>query len=270
MPELPEVETVRRTLERLIVGEKIEKIDIIYPPIVQMDGTQFKQAVQGQTIQAIHRMGKYLIFLLNQHALVIHLRMEGRFYLFDQDHIITKHEHLIFHLSSGKQLIYHDVRKFGTMDLLTITNYQQEEPLCRLGKEPQDIIFDDFYQTIKKRQTEIKAILLDQHVISGLGNIYVDETLFRSKIHPTRKGTSIKKDEVHRILESAKWVLGEAIKQGGTTIRTFRVMEGVHGRFQHELAVHTKVGEPCPICGTPILKIKVKGRGTYVCPTCQR
>jgi formamidopyrimidine-DNA glycosylase len=126
-----------------------------------------------------------------------------------------------------------------------------------------------FITLVQKRNTEIKAILLDQHVISGLGNIYVDETLFRARIHPTRLGTSLSHDDIEQILIEARHVLEEATLQGGTTIRTFEPMDGVHGRFQQSLLVHTKVGGPCPICHTPIVKIKVKGRGTYVCPTCQ-
>lgn len=270
MPELPEVETVRKTLEHVIKGQTIHQVDVLYPKIVRMDSTLFAEKLKNQTIHEIERMGKYLIIKLDRHVLVIHLRMEGRFFIKKHIHELTKHEHVCFHLSSGNILTYHDVRKFGTMDLLPIEDYKNQEPLCRLGKEPKDLSLDVFYHLIHKRNTEIKAVMLDQSVIAGLGNIYVDETLFQAKIHPTRKGVTITKDEADRLLHAARWVLNEAIKQGGTTIRTFQAMDGVHGRFQNELAVHTKVSQPCPICQTPIIKIKVKGRGTYVCPNCQK
>lgn len=270
MPELPEVETVRRTLESIIKGKKITAVDITYPKIIHMDQTMFQQRIVGQTIQDIDRMGKYLIWKLDRDVLIIHLRMEGRFFIKKVDESLSKHEHIGFHLSSDEVLTYHDFRKFGTMDLLPIETYLTLDPLVRLGKEPKDLTYDAFYQKINKRNTEIKAIMLDQSVMAGLGNIYVDETLFQAKVHPTRKGVTITQNEAIKLLDAARWVLNEAIKQGGTTIRTFQAMDGVHGRFQNELAVHTKVSKPCPICGTPIIKIKVKGRGTYVCPNCQK
>jgi formamidopyrimidine-DNA glycosylase len=269
MPELPEVETVRRTLESLIKGKKITQVVISYPKIIHMDQALFQKKIVGQTIQDLDRMGKYLIWKLDHDVLIIHLRMEGRFYIKKEDEPLSKHEHVGFHLSSKEVLTYHDVRKFGTMDLLPMDSYLQLDPLNRLGKEPKDLTYEAFFEKINKRHTEIKAIMLDQSVIAGLGNIYVDETLFQAKVHPERKGITITKSEAIKLLDAARWVLNEAIKQGGTTIRTFQAMDGVHGRFQNELAVHTKVSKPCPICQTPIIKIKVKGRGTYVCPNCQ-
>lgn len=270
MPELPEVETVRRTLEHLILGQTIIKVQVIYPKIVHMNQEAFIQKVEGQKIHEIDRMGKYLIWKLDHDVLIIHLRMEGRFFVRRDKETLSKHDHIVFHLSSGDILTYHDVRKFGTMDLIEKDNYQDKEPLCRLGKEPKDLSVEQFYQCVHKRNTEIKAIMLDQTVIAGLGNIYVDETLFLAKVHPTRKGVSITFEEAMKLLTAARSVLNEAIQQGGTTIRTFQAMDGVHGRFQNELAVHTRVSQPCPICQTPIIKIKVKGRGTYVCPNCQK
>ena len=269
MHELPEVETVRRTLERLILHKTITDLDIDYPNIIQTDVHEFEQRLIGQTIEQIDRMGKHLILHLNHDVLIIHLRMEGRFFYHLSGSPMTKHDHIRFHLSDGMQLTYHDVRKFGTMHLLSKDRYLTVEPLVKLAKEPKDMSVDLLKTTIQKRKTEIKAILLDQHVISGLGNIYVDETLFRAGIHPTRLGTSITDDELEKILQSAIVVIDKAIQLGGTTIRTFEAMDGVHGRFQNELMVHTKEGKPCPVCGTIIIKTKVKGRGTYVCPNCQ-
>ena len=269
MPELPEVETVRRTLEHLIVGKTIQDVTILYPKIIHTDLDEFIKTIKNQTIQGISRRGKHLIFIMDKNVLVIHLRMEGRFYLRDIHDIRTKHDHIIFHLTGDKDLIYHDVRKFGTMHLLDKNNFCDVYPLSNVGLEPDEIDLDTFYHLISKRNLEIKAILLDQKVVSGLGNIYVDETLFRAKIHPMRKGLTITLSEANRILEASRYVLKESILQGGTTIRTFEAMDGIHGRFQNELAVHTKKDAPCPICGHEIIKMKVKGRGTYVCPNCQ-
>ena len=268
MPELPEVETVRRTLEHLVLGKRIDHVTILYEKIIQTDLLDFDH-IHGQVIHAIKRMGKHLIFMLDRDVLLIHLRMEGRFFYKKEHQPINKHEHVIFHFSDHDILTYHDVRKFGTMHLIPKNRYLEEGPLKFLGPEPENLNEDEFYQKVKSRKTEIKAILLDQHVISGLGNIYVDETLFRAKIHPNRKGSELSLAEVSRILYAAREVLLKAISLGGTTIRTFEPMDGVHGRFQNELLVHTKEGEPCPVCGTLIIKMKVKGRGTYVCPTCQ-
>lgn len=269
MPELPEVETVRRTLKHLVVGKKIIGVDVFYPKIIHTDLDEFESKIKDQMIVSISRKGKHLIFILDDFVLVVHLRMEGRFFIKNLYEEKTKHDHIIFHLSSDENLIYHDVRKFGTMHLIRKEHYLDVYPLSEVASEPDEIDLNTFYSLVHKRNTEIKAILLDQKVISGLGNIYVDETLFRAKIHPIRKGTTLSKEEVKRVLNAARLVLKEAVIQGGTTIRTFQAMDGVHGRFQNELAVHTKKDQPCPICGHEIIKIKVKGRGTYVCPNCQ-
>lgn len=269
MPELPEVETVRRTLEQLIVGQRVTEIAVIYPKIVQTDRIRFQHDLINQTIHQVKRRGKHVIIIFDRDALIIHLRMEGRFFYHPQDTPLTKHDHLVFGLSSGYRLIYRDTRKFGTMHLYPLRDYMNLPPLACVGPEPNDVDMMNLVKQIQNKNTEIKAILLDQHIISGLGNIYVDETLFRAGIHPTRRGPSLSIEEIQKIVSMAQEVLHQATELGGTTIRTFEPMDGVHGRFQQELLVHTKEGHPCPVCQTPIIKLKVKGRGTYVCPNCQ-
>jgi formamidopyrimidine-DNA glycosylase len=268
MPELPEVETVRRTLALALIGEKIRSVDLIYPKIVQGNKNEFQEHIKDQTIQDIHRMGKYLIFILDRHVMIIHLRMEGKFFI-KQNEEVKKHEHVIIHFESGKELRYHDVRKFGTIDFLPIQTYLNEPPLIHLGKEPKDIELGSFYQKLQSKKVVIKVALLDQHIIAGLGNIYVDETLYLAKIHPTRVSNSITKHEAKKIVDAAIRVLDKAVLLGGTTIRSYTSSLGVHGRFQNELNVHLKKGEPCKICQTEIIKMRVGGRGTYVCPKCQ-
>jgi len=268
MPELPEVETVRRTLESVIQGDEIVAVDYIYTKLITSDLEKFKENIIHQKIQRIDRMGKYLIFILTDYAMIIHLRMEGKFFI-KKDEPVMKHEHIIFHLKSGNTLRYHDVRKFGTITLHALSDYLTVYPLSELGKEPKDVQIESFYQQLQKKKIAIKSALLDQHIISGLGNIYVDETLFLSKIHPERPSDSITKKEAQSLLDSAIKVLAKAVELGGTTIRSYTSSLGVSGRFQNELNVHMRKGEPCPVCQTLIIKTRVGGRGTYVCTRCQ-
>lgn len=268
MPELPEVETVRATLENEIQNETIIGIDLYYSKIITNELKWFVKSILNQKINRIDRMGKYLIFILDQYAMIIHLRMEGKFFI-KADEPIEKHEHVVFHFKSGRNLRYHDVRKFGTITLLDINTYLDEYPLIQLGREPKNLEYHHFFEMIKHKKTTIKQVLLDQHIIAGLGNIYVDETLFLSRIHPTRSASSITLKETKLIISFATEVLDKATKLGGTTIRSYTSSLGVHGRFQNELNVHMKKGEPCPVCNTEIIKMKVGGRGTYVCPKCQ-
>jgi formamidopyrimidine-DNA glycosylase len=269
MPELPEVETVRLTLLKLIKGEEIENITIRYKPLIEGDVTSFSKQLLNQTFDQIERRGKYLLFIFNEIVMTIHLRMEGKFYIKTSEPY-EKHEHVIFHLKSGKTLRYHDVRKFGRLAVYHKNDLEQSKALLKLGPEPKDHHVNDLYQSLTKRKIAIKTALLNQSIIAGLGNIYVDETLFRSQIHPTRRCQDLTKKEVSKILEESKKVLEHAIKLGGTTIRSYTSTLGVHGRFQNELLVHMKKGEPCPICAHPIEKMVVGGRGTYVCPKCQK
>ncbi len=269
MPELPEVETVRRTLAEQIVGKTIKDVSILYEPIIHHDLDDFKHRLIGQMILRLERYGKHLVFILNEDALIIHLRMEGKFFI-KKDEPLDKHEHIMFGFGDGITLRYHDVRKFGTMHLKSLSQYKETYPLNVLGPEPKDADPITIYHKLHQKKIPIKTALLDQHIISGLGNIYVDETLFLSKINPTRRTDKLTKKEVTSLVESATKVLDKAVQLGGTTIRSYTDSLGVHGRFQNELNVHTKVGEPCPICGTTIVKTKVGGRGTYACPTCQK
>ncbi|MBE0701343.1 MAG: DNA-formamidopyrimidine glycosylase [Acholeplasmataceae bacterium] len=268
MPELPEVETVRRALLSQIQFEVIEYADVYYSKIISNDLDDFKARIRNQVILDIDRKGKYLIFKLSNVVMIIHLRMEGKFYIKTNEPVL-KHEHVLFHFKSGRNLRYHDVRKFGRIVLQNLTDYMDHPPLNQLADEPQQQDVNQFYLCLIKKRVAIKTALLDQRIISGLGNIYVDETLFLSRIHPKRLTSSLSMKEVSVLLESAQTVLNKAVDLGGSTIRSYTSTLGVHGRFQNELQVHTKQGEACPRCESQIVKIKVGGRGTYVCPTCQ-
>ncbi len=271
MPELPEVETVRRTLETLIVGKTIAHVDLYYPKMVQGDFLAFVQHLKNQTIQAILRYGKYLFFDLQVGYLVSHLRMEGRYYFYTSTTEKSKHVHAIFRFTDGSELHYHDTRKFGTMEWIQPSEYDSYLENHSLGKEP--FLLDDdslyLYECIHQSKRPIKAILLDQAILTGLGNIYVDEVLFLAKIHPSTKACDLAKYETLLLTQASKAVLKKAIDLGGTTIRSYVSSLGVTGRFQNELFVHQRVHQPCLICHTPIIKTKVATRGTYLCPSCQ-
>ena len=272
MPELPEVETVRQTLKKYLIGQKIKEIYAPYPKIIKMELSDFKEKLINQTFRDIKRYGKYLFFVMDDYTLVSHLRMEGKYFIRNSLNELTKHEHVIFKLQENSFLSYHDVRKFGTMELIEKGKEFTLFSVKKLGVEANqdNIDFNAIFPKFHQAKRPIKSVLLDQSVITGLGNIYVDETLFRSKIHPEELSSDLTKYEITDILSNAKKVLDKAIKLGGTTIRTYQSSLGVDGRFQNELKVHTKVNEPCPVCGTSIVKIKVGGRGTYLCPNCQK
>ncbi len=271
MPELPEVETVRRSLKRLVGGKTIRDVDVFVPKMVRnLDVSKFRQHIENKTIIDISRIGKYLLFHLEDWILVSHLRMEGRYFIKHLDEAKDKHEHLIFYFTDGTTMRYHDTRKFGTFDLIKQENLSSFEPVQKMGPEPfdQEMTVDYLYPILKRKTIAIKSALLDQHIIAGLGNIYVNEVLFLCGLHPETPSHKCRKKDVKNIIKYSQEVLEEAIKRGGTTIRSYTSSLGVTGRFQQQLKVHTK--EVCPTCESPIEKIKVGGRGTYYCKKCQK
>ena len=276
MPELPEVETVRATLEHQIVGEKITDVIVRYNGIISpMAEDDFKRALINQTIRKMDRYGKHLIFILDNCSMLSHLRMEGKYFLKSADDEIIKHEHIIFKFASGRELRYHDTRKFGRMKIIPSTDKEiimKDPTLAKLGVEGNNpnLNYLDLFNKLQGLKEPIKTALLDQSIICGLGNIYVDEVCFKSRINPTTPAYLITKYDVKNIVKYSKIILDEAILAGGTTIRSYTSSLGVTGLFQQELFVHTKVGEPCQICGSIIEKTRVGGRGTYFCPNCQK
>jgi formamidopyrimidine-DNA glycosylase len=273
MPELPEVETVRRTLEQLVIGKKITDIQILWGKIIKKpdDSEEFKSKLIGETFKGIGRRGKFLLFYLSNYTLVSHLRMEGRFGVFSKEEPIDKHTHVIFALEGGTELRYRDVRKFGTMHVFPHGEELNGPPLAGLGPEP----FSDSFtvkhlaERLKKTERKIKVTLLDQRIVVGLGNIYVDEALHRAGIHPERKANSLKRKEIIKLHEEVVATLSEAVAKGGSTIRSYVNSQGQIGLFQLELFVYGRKGEACKRCGDGIEKIKLGGRGTHFCKSCQ-
>ena len=271
MPELPEVETVKEALKRKILNRKIVDVNVLYNNIIEYPKvTSFKEEILNETINDIKRRGKWLVFVLDNYYLLSHLRMEGKYNIRGKDEEITKHEHVIFYLDDNTSLRYNDTRKFGRMYLIKKEDFLTYKPIKDLGLEPfsNELTKEYLKEKYKKLNKPIKTVILDQSIIVGIGNIYADEILFLSRINPLTLASELDDNDLDNILKYTREVLSSAIKSGGTTIRSYTSEEGVHGRFQQNLLVHTK--EICPVCNNKIEKIKVGSRGTYYCSNCQK
>ncbi|MGT2887675.1 DNA-formamidopyrimidine glycosylase [Streptococcus didelphis] len=272
MPELPEVETVRRGLQSLVAGKTIRSVRVGVPKMIKTDLDLFRLLLPGQRIDRVQRRGKYLIFMFEELALISHLRMEGKYLLFEDVVPANKHFHVFFHFQDGSTLVYQDVRKFGTFDLLSQNDLADFFRKRRIGPEPTkaDFHLGAFEKALLSSKKPIKPLLLEQKLVVGLGNIYVDEVLWAAKVHPLRPSNSLKKAEVKRIWQETIAILQFAIEKGGSTIRTYQNTLGMDGTMQDFLQAYGQTDKPCARCGQPILKIKVGGRGTHFCPRCQK
>lgn len=274
MPELPEVETVARTLKSLVVGKTIENVQVFLPRIIQKpeEIEQFCDALIGHSIVDVARRGKFLRIILDGLVLVSHLRMEGRYGVYIDDEPVEKHTHVIFDFTDGTQLRYKDVRQFGTMHLFKEGEELLELPLRKLGVEPlsDQFTFELLRSKLEKRTSKIKPLLLNQELIVGLGNIYVDEALFTAKIHPERTPDTLTTQEWKRLHQAIVDTLSRAVEAGGSSIKSYVNGQGEMGMFQQQLLAYGRVNEPCSSCGTSIEKFVVGGRGTHICPKCQR
>ncbi len=287
MPELPEVETVRLQLLHHLVGVTITNLKVFNEKTVG-NSRKFKQKLKGKTFSSIDRIGKLLIFSLKNEPdlfLLGHLKMTGQFFLVTKDSILggghtatetdfsslpNKHTRVAIQLENGTTLFFNDLRKFGFLHLAT--KAEMEKARERFGVEATNPKLDvtTLHLKIKRKQTPIKATLLDQTLISGLGNIYVDEALFKAKILPTRLSSSITLPELKTIITASRTIMNKSIKVGGTTFQHFRNTEGKTGNFTKYLKVFGKKGQPCPTCTEPISKSRVAGRGTHFCVKCQK
>lgn len=273
MPELPEVETVKETLKLRLIGKVITGVNVYYDNIIEYPSVlEFKEKIVNQRIIGMSRYGKWLIFELDDYFLLSHLRMEGKYFFRTKMEELNKHEHVVFSLDDDSELRYMDVRKFGKMHLILKDEIKTKGPLIGMGLEPWDknLTIDYLKGKYSKKKLPIKSVLLDQSIIVGIGNIYADEILFLSGINPLVKTNELTDSNLENIITNTKKVLELAIKKGGTTIRSYTSVDGVHGLFQQELYVHSKANEACRVCNSNIIKIKVGGRGTYYCPKCQK
>lgn len=272
MPELPEVETVRNTLKTRVIGKKITDIEIYHEKIIKnIDICNFEKKLVNQTITDIRRNGKYLLFDFDDITMVSHLRMEGKYFFHEVKEERTKHDCVIFNFSDGTSLIYNDTRRFGTMEVVNKKEEYDLKSIAKLGLEPNDERLTSSYlkDKIGVKKTKIKVFLLDQTVITGLGNIYVDEVLYKTKIHPETPVNHVTDKELEELVININQTITRAINAGGTTVKSFSIDGKVDGRFQLSLEMYGRKGEECYRCNTIIEKIKVGGRGTCFCPKCQ-
>ena len=272
MPEIAEDETVRNTLKERILNKKIKEVKVFYEPMIESDLVSFKKNLIGASFIDIKRRGKWLIFETEHYYLLSHLRMEGKYFIKDKNEVKEKHEHVIFIFEDDTTLRYCDTRKFGRMNLVLKADLENVESIKKQGLEPGDEQLTSEYllKKFKNKKLPIKTVLLDQTIISGLGNIYANEVLFYAKINPLKPACNLTKDECEQIVVGSDIIIREAIRMGGTTIRSYTSSLGVTGRFQQNLKVHKREKEPCLECSTLIENVKVGGRSTYYCSMCQK
>jgi formamidopyrimidine-DNA glycosylase len=272
MPELPEVETVCRTLDSLIRGEKIVGVDIRESRLRYPVSADFSSRLRDRSIRAVERRGKYILTRLDGDTVWIsHLGMSGRMIVCDRRRVREKHDHLIVLLADGREIRYHDPRRFGFFMVARGADLSSVSYLARLGPDPFDRTFGGSYlrAVALRSRRRIRDLLLDQEIVAGLGNIYVNEILFRAGIRPTRRAWRIASREIAGISAATRAVLRAAIRWRGTSIADYRDGEDRVGEFQHRLKVYDKSGRPCPSCGRPIKRVVLSGRSAFYCPSCQ-
>ena len=280
MPELPEVETIRIGLQEKIKDKQIKDIIVNISKIIKKPSLEeFIIKIKDKKIKEIDRRGKYIIIYLNsEDKLVVHLGMTGLL-IYPYDNKITgkeinsKHNHLIFTFTDDTQLVFNDVRRFGKIFL--VSNIDEVESITKLGVEPLEDYFTEeiFIQVLnKKKNSKIKSFLMKQEFITGLGNIYANEVLYRSNIHPLRLISSLNKKEVRNLYQQIKLVLSEAVELRGSTVadEAYRDTDGDKGKFAKKLQVYARKGEPCIKCGHSIEVIRIEGRSSFICPQCQK
>lgn len=283
MPELPEVETVRRGLSPAMEGAVIARADVNRPDLRWPFPVDMAARLSGRRVERLRRRSKYILVDLDSgESLLIHLGMSGRMLVsgdplgqFAHEHpAAEKHDHVVFHMDNGARITFNDPRRFGAMDMMETATAESHKLLAVLGPEPfgNDFHEDHLVAAFRNRNAPVKSVLLDQRTVSGLGNIYVCEALFRAKIHPARKAGRISKSRVATLVPIIRDVLSDAIDAGGSSLRDFRQADGELGYFQHSFDVYGREGDPCRRtgCSTTIQRIVQGGRSSFYCPQCQR
>jgi formamidopyrimidine-DNA glycosylase len=273
MPELPEVETVARGLREVLPGRRIVSVRLGKTDFID-DPALLEHDLPGSTIARIRRLGKFLLLDLEprgtppeEGSLLIHLGMTGKITVSPPEAPVALHTHVFLRLDDGRELRYNDVRRFGRMALLA--NGAHERVLGDLGLEPLEATEEEFRARIQSRSAHIKALLLDQRVLRGIGNIYADESLWRAKIHPKKLGAKLTDDELRRLRRAVQSILREAIRLRGSSISDYVDLDGGRGRFQQRHRVYQREGKKCFRCGALIRRIIVAGRSSHFCPHCQ-
>ena len=289
MPELPEVETVRRGLEPVLKGRKITRVETRRDDLRFPFPPGFATRLSGAKVEQLSRRAKYiLVDLDNGFSLLVHLGMTGRFTVLSPEGAANlgefyfeggagqgadgPHDHVVFHLEEGVRLVYSDPRRFGMMDLVETQAANQHKLLRDIGVEPlgNGLSADYLAQKFKDKTAPLKAALLNQRIIAGLGNIYVCEALFRAKLSPKRKAGKVKPDKLGELVRHVRDILDEAILAGGSTLQDFQGADGTKGEYQQRFLVYDREGEPCPNCGKPIKRLVQSGRSSFYCASCQK
>ena len=273
MPELPEVETVVRGLQTVLPGRRILKVRLGKTDFIE-DPAALERDLPGRRINGVRRHGKFLVVELGRShkdsatlSLLIHLGMTGQILVCPPDARIAPHTHVFLGLDDGREFRYVDIRRFGKMRLLA--NGSPETSLQKLGSDPLEISQEQFSALIHSRHARIKALLLDQSVLRGMGNIYTDESLWRARIHPARRGSSLKPDGLRRLYQAVRDVLIEAIRLRGSSVSDYVDSEGRPGEFQLRHRVYQRTGKTCFRCGAVVRRSVVAGRSSHYCPRCQ-
>ncbi|MGA9304293.1 MAG: bifunctional DNA-formamidopyrimidine glycosylase/DNA-(apurinic or apyrimidinic site) lyase [Candidatus Sulfotelmatobacter sp.] len=277
MPELPEVETIARGLASRVSGDVIDSVWLGQKPEpLKSSAQEIAGALEHSRISTVRRMGKHIVFDLEQKSVrpkkpspaqtqwIVHLGMTGRLQVCEPQAEILKHTHAILKLKSGRELRFVDPRRFGRLSVARAGGFEAG------GIEPLEADLDSFLHLFRGRKTPIKSALLNQKLLRGVGNIYADESLFRSGIRPRRRASTITRDQMAKLLASVKEVLREAIALGGSSISNYVDADGEEGFFQLQHRVYGREGEPCLVCKTPIKRIVIAGRSSHYCPKCQK
>lgn len=271
MPELPEVETIRRQLEQKIKNKKIIKVEVRLPRMINVPAREFTSQVQGAKVENIKRKAKLLIInLSNGNSLIVHLKLTGMF-IYNQEP--DKYSHVIFYFEDKTKLLYKDIRQFGYMKLVKtkeVDNLLEKEGF---GPEVLDKNFTlDIFKEIleKKKRSKIKPLLMDQTFLSGVGNVYAQEACFYAKVHPERKVENLSEKEIKDLYQGLRKIISESLKYRGASVDTYVDIYGKQGSFVPRLKVYGREGKPCPRCKTKLKEIRLAGRGTTFCPKCQK
>lgn len=270
MPELPEIETVRRSLERLITGQTVTAVEVREPRLRRPLAADFAAVLTGQTIRRLGRRGKYLHLELDSGQVwLVHLGMTGQLVIGNPEESPRPHDHILIRLGTGQCLRYNDTRRFG---LMAIGSEDEIAALTGLGVEPLSPAFSTGYLWTKLQRTQrtIKDLVMDQRVVAGIGNIYASELLFRAGVRPARSASTLSRQAAGRIVKAAKAVLREAIRHRGSSISDYLDGEGQPGNFQERFRVYGREGEPCRKCATLVRREMRGGRSAFYCPICQR
>lgn len=271
MPELPEVETTRRGIERALSARRIERLQVFDHRLRWPIDPDLPGSVAGQRILSVGRRAKYLLLHLERGSLIVHLGMSGSLRLRPAEDPRLKHDHYAFTFDSGPQLRFHDPRRFGSLHY-TLDSPDEHRLLRALAPEPFDAAFDADYlwRITRGRRVAIKHVLMNGQLVTGVGNIYASEALFRARVSPRRAARRLTRADAARLVRAVRATLSSAIRAGGTTLRDYVGTGGDPGEFRQKLYVYERDGKPCRVCGTPIRRITQGQRSTYFCPRCQK